>query len=487
MTKLPEGLTFDDVLLVPNYSDFLPSNTNIGVDLGKNISINIPILSSPMDTVTGQRMAISIAQNGGLGIIHKNMSIEQQADKVRYAKRYEAYIVTDPITVTDDVTIQDVISLMNEQKVSGIPVLSKKDSTLVGIVTNRDIRFVQDANASITNVMTPREKLVTANPDISMSQAQELLNQNRIEKLLLVNDTNYCIGMITVKDIEKSDLYPNASRDSNGRLLVGAAIGTGPNNYTRAESLVEAGVDVLVVDTAHGHSKNVVDMVKYISSKYPKILLIAGNIVTTDAAKLLIEAGADVVKVGVGPGSICTTRIIAGVGVPQITAIQNVAEYANTKNIPVIADGGIKYSGDISKAIASGAHCVMLGSLLAGTDESPGELITYQNKCYKAYRGMGSIAAMNQGSSDRYLQENIRQIKKYIPEGVEAMVPYKGKLNDVIIQLIGGLRASMGYTGNINIENLRRNTNMIRISSASLKESHVHDVVVTKEPPNYQS
>lgn len=474
-----EGLTFDDVLLIPGKSDVLPKEVEVGTNLTKNIKLNIPIVSAGMDTVTEARMAIAIAREGGLGVIHKNMSIERQSNEIDKVKRSEHGIIVDPIFLSPDNTLQDAQDLMEKYHISGVPVT--ENNKLVGILTNRDLRFETNLKVSIKNCMT-REHLITAPVGTSLEDAKELLREHRIEKLPLVDDNGYLKGLITIKDIEKAQKYPNSAKDPKGRLLVAAAIGVSADMMDRVDAVVAARADVLVVDTAHGHSRGVMEAVKTIKKAYPHVDLIAGNVATAEAARDLIEAGVDAVKVGIGPGSICTTRVIAGIGVPQITAIYECAKAAKPYNIPVIADGGIKYSGDISKAIAAGASVVMLGNLFAGTEESPGETVIYQGRSYKVYRGMGSLGAMAQGSKDRYFQENM---DKLVPEGIEGRVPYKGALADTVFQLIGGLRSGMGYCGVRNIPELIEKARFIRITGAGLKESHPHDISITKESPNY--
>ncbi|MEN6566200.1 MAG: IMP dehydrogenase [Veillonellales bacterium] len=474
-----EGLTFDDVLLVPAKSEVLPREVEVSTHLTRNIKLNIPIISSGMDTVTEARMAIAVAREGGLGVIHKNMPIECQANEIDKVKRSEHGIIVDPIFLSPDNTLQDAHNLMEKYHISGVPVTDK--NKLVGILTNRDLRFETDLKRKIGECMT-REHLITAPVGTSVEAAKELLRKHRIEKLPLVDREGNLKGLITIKDIEKAQKYPNSAKDNKGRLLVAAAIGVGSDMMDRVDAVVGARVDVLVVDTAHGHSKGVLEAVKIIKAAHPHVDLVAGNVATADATRALIEAGADCVKVGIGPGSICTTRVIAGIGVPQITAVYDCSNAAREYNIPIIADGGIKYSGDIVKAIAAGANVVMIGNLFAGTEESPGETVIYQGRSYKVYRGMGSLGAMAQGSKDRYFQENM---DKLVPEGIEGRVPYKGSLADTAFQLIGGLRAGMGYCGVRNIEELITKTKFIRITGAGLKESHPHDISITKESPNY--
>ena len=483
MRIVQEGLTFDDVLLLPAHSNVLPKDVDLKTSLTRTISLNIPLLSAAMDTVTEARAAICLAQEGGLGIIHKNITPERQADEVRRVKKFEAGIISNPITVTPDTTIRKVLELTRAQHISGVPVT--QGDKLVGIVTSRDLRFETRYEEPVSRIMTPQEKLVTVKEGASRDEILKLLHQHRIEKILVVDDKFGLKGLITVKDIQKSTEYPRSAKDRKGRLLAGAAIGVGQGTEERVERLVEAEVDVIIVDTAHGHSQGVLDRVRWIKKHYPDMQVIGGNIATGEAAKSLRDAGADGVKVGIGPGSICTTRMVAGVGVPQLTAIANVAEALKGSNIPVIADGGIRYSGDIAKALAAGAHTIMIGSLLAGTDEAPGQVEIYQGRSYKSYRGMGSLGAMGEGSSDRYFQEGTKG-DKLVPEGVEGRVPYKGPMINIIHQLMGGLRSSMGYTGSVNIEAMRTKTQFVRITNAGIRESHVHDVMVTKEAPNYQ-
>jgi len=474
-----KGLTFDDVLLIPGRSDILPRDVEVNTYLTRNIKLNIPIVSAGMDTVTEAPMAIAMAREGGLGVIHKNMSIERQANEIDKVKRSEHGIIVDPIFLSPDNILQDAHDLMEKYHISGVPVTV--NNKLVGIITNRDLRFETNLTAKIRDCMT-REHLITAPVGTSLEDAKELLRQHRIEKLPLLDEAGNLKGLITIKDIEKAQKYPNSAKDAKGRLLVAAAVGVGADMMDRIDAIVAAKVDVLVVDTAHGHSKGVLDAVRTIKAAYPQVDLIAGNVATAEATRDLIEAGVDAVKVGIGPGSICTTRIIAGIGVPQITAVYSCAQAAREYNIPVIADGGIKYSGDITKAIAAGASVVMVGNLLAGTEESPGETIIYQGRSYKVYRGMGSLGAMAEGSKDRYFQENM---DKLVPEGIEGRVPYKGSLADTVFQLVGGLRSGMGYCGVRNIQELIVKSKFIRITGAGLKESHPHDVNITKESPNY--
>ncbi len=479
---VPEAYTFDDVLLVPAHSSVLPAQVDISTYLTREIKLNIPIISAAMDTVTEADMAISIAREGGIGIIHKNMPIQQQAKEVAKVKKSESGMITDPVTVSPDQHIRDVQNIMREYRISGVPVV--EGEKLVGIVTNRDLRFETNPDRKVREVMTSKN-LVTAPVGITLEGSKELLHEHRIEKLLVVDDNGNLSGLITIKDIEKIKKYPNSCKDSMGRLRVGAAVGAGENRLELTQALVDAGVDVIVVDSAHGHSQNVLDSVKDIKNTFPDLQVIAGNVATTEGAEALVKAGADAVKVGVGPGSICTTRIVAGVGVPQLTAIHNCAIVSERYGIPLIADGGIKFSGDFTKAIGAGAHCIMAGSLFAGTDESPGDLELYKGRQYKVYRGMGSLGAMKEGSKDRYFQDKVSSISKLVPEGIEGRVPYRGPLAATIFQLVGGLRSGMGYLGCRTIEELRQNAKFVRISPAGLRESHVHDVNITKESPNY--
>lgn len=479
-----KALTFDDVLLLPAHSSVLPRDVSLRSQLTRNITLNIPLLSAAMDTVTEARLAITLAQEGGLGIIHKNMSSKAQAQQVAKVKRFESGVVKDPITISPDMTVRDVINLTRQHRISGLPVVEGKQ--VVGIVTNRDLRFETRLDATVRSIMTPREKLITVKESASRDEARTLMHQHRIERVLVVNDAFELRGLITVKDIMKSSEHPNACKDELGRLRAGAAVGVGEGTEERVTLLAEAGVDVIVVDTAHGHSQGVMDRVKWVKKNFPKIEVIGGNIATGNAAKALLDHGADGVKVGIGPGSICTTRMVAGVGVPQITAIDNVAKALMGTGVPLIADGGIRFSGDISKALAAGAHVVMLGGLFAGTEEAPGEIELYQGRSYKSYRGMGSIGAMQQGSSDRYFQDNTEgQQDKLVPEGVEGRVPYKGSVLAVIHQLMGGVRASMGYLGCPDIATMHTKAEFVEITSAGIRESHVHDVQITKEAPNY--
>jgi IMP dehydrogenase len=475
-----EGLTYDDVLLIPQKSYVLPNEVNTKTKLTKKIMLNIPIISAGMDTVTESKLAIAIAREGGLGIIHKNMSIAKQALEVDRVKRCEHGVIVDPFSLTPDHIVQDAENLMSRYRISGVPVVDANEK-LVGIITNRDIRFEPDMQAKISDVMT-KEELITAPADISLEDAEKILRKHKIEKLPLVDEAGLLKGLITIKDIEKTVKYPLRATDERGRLLAGAAVGIGSDMMERVDALVKAGVDVVALDSAHGHSINIIKAVKVIKDAYPNLDVIAGNVATAEATKDLIEAGADAIKVGIGPGSICTTRVVAGIGVPQVTAVYDCSRVAAAYDIPVIADGGIKFSGDIPKAIASGADVVMLGSLFAGTEESPGEIVMYQGRSFKMYRGMGSTAAMEAGSKDRYFQNDT---KKFVPEGVEGRVPYRGYLKDIIYQLVGGLRSGMGYCGTGSIEDLKANGKFIRITNAGLKESHPHDISITKEPPNY--
>ncbi len=484
MQIVEEALTFDDVLLQPAHSILLPKEADLKTKLTRDISLNIPLLSAAMDTVTEARLAISLASEGGIGIVHKNMPIEQQAAEVRKVKKFESGVVKDPITVGPDTPISKVIELTRTQHISGVPVVSGEQ--LVGIITSRDLRFETDFDASVASIMTPKERLVTVKENAPQSEIIDLLRQHRIEKVLVVNDDFALRGMVTVKDIQKSKDYPDACKDSDGQLLVGAAVGTGPGTEDRVSALVDAGVDVIIVDTAHGHSQYVLDMVQWVKGSYPTVQVIGGNIATKEAAQDLVKAGADAVKVGIGPGSICTTRIVAGVGVPQISAISNVAAGLKGSGVPMIADGGIRYSGDIAKAIAAGANAVMIGSLFAGTEEAPGEIELYQGRSYKSYRGMGSLGAMQQGSSDRYFQDNDEEQNKLVPEGIEGRVPYKGSLNVIVHQLLGGLRSSMGYVGCADIAAMHSKAKFVRVTNSGIRESHVHDVAITKEAPNYR-
>lgn len=480
-----EALTFDDVLLLPAYSNVLPRDVSLATKLTRDITINIPLLSAAMDTVTESRLAIAMAQEGGLGILHKNMTIEEQAAEVRKVKKFESGVVRDPITISPTASVGDVVELTHANKISGVPVVDGND--LVGIVTSRDLRFETGFDNPVSSVMTPKDKLVTVKEETSREEVLNLLHTNRIEKVLVVDDNFHLQGMITVKDIQKSTDNPLASKDDQERLRVGAATGIGDESKARVAALAEAGVDVIVVDTAHGHSQGVLDQVRWVKDNYPQVQVIGGNIATGEAATALVEAGADAVKVGIGPGSICTTRIVAGVGAPQISAISNVATALEGTGVPLIADGGIRYSGDIAKALVAGAHTIMIGGMFAGTEEAPGEVELFQGRAYKSYRGMGSLGAMQQkqGSSDRYFQES-SEADKLVPEGIEGRVPFKGNLGAVIHQLLGGIRASMGYTGSATIEDMRTKPQFVRVTSAGMNESHVHDVTITKEAPNYR-
>jgi IMP dehydrogenase len=480
-----QALTFDDVLLVPAASAVLPTETDTRTRLTREVSLGIPLISAAMDTVTESALAIAMAQAGGLGCIHRNMPIERQADEVRKVKKFEAGMVVNPVTIHPDATLADALQLMAEHRISGIPVVERGTTKLVGIVTNRDVRFATNPKQPIAELMT-RERLVTVRETVDRDEAKRLLHQHRIEKLLVVDDAYRCVGLITVKDIEKSQKFPHACKDDQGRLRVAAATGTGDDGVERGEALFDAGVDVLVVDTAHGHSARVIDAVRRIRRLSNYTQIVAGNIATAEAAAALIEAGADAVKVGIGPGSICTTRVVAGVGVPQLTAILDVVAACRKRDVPVIADGGIKFSGDLAKAIAAGADCAMLGSLFAGTDESPGEVFLYQGRTYKSYRGMGSVGAMARGSADRYFQQEVSSTLKLVPEGVEGRVPHKGPVHNIIHQLVGGLRAAMGYTGNRSIAEMQKNCRFVQITGAGLRESHVHDIAITRESPNYR-
>lgn len=482
-----EALTFDDVLLLPAYSEVLPKSVDLRTRLTKDIQLNLPIISAAMDTVTESSMAITMAQLGGMGILHKNMSIDEQAAKVRRVKKFEAGTVVDPITVTPDVSVGELLRLTNEHNISGVPVVEAGSDKVVGIVTHRDLRFETNLDQPVANVMTPKEKLVTVKEGESNENIKKLLHEHRIEKVVVIDDDFNLKGLITVNDFAKAENNPNACKDDKGRLRVGAAVGTGADTQARIEALAANDVDVIVVDTAHGHSKGVIERVAWVKKHFPHIQVIGGNIATGDAALALRDAGADAVKVGIGPGSICTTRIIAGIGVPQISAIDGVAT-ALKDSIPLIADGGIRFSGDMAKAIAAGASCIMVGSLLAGTEEAPGEVELFQGRYYKAYRGMGSLGAMSgqNGSSDRYFQDAKDGVEKLVPEGIEGRVPYKGPVSGIISQMAGGLRSSMGYTGCATIEEMRKNPKFVRVTSAGMKESHVHDVQITKEAPNYR-
>lgn len=477
------ALTFDDVLLVPGPSEVMPGQVEVMTKLTKSIRLNIPLLSSAMDTVTEARLAIAMAQEGGIGVIHRNLTIEEQARHVAQVKRYESGIVLDPVTIHPHMTLRDALDLMAKKGVTGVPVV-EKGGKLAGILTNRDVRFATNLDQPVSELMT-KDKLVTVKRSVSQAEAKKLLHQNRIEKLIVVDDAYHCIGLITVKDIEKAAKHPNACKDDQGRLRVAAATTVGEDGHDRTEALIAAGCDVIVVDTAHGHSARVIEAVARIKKQSNSVQVVAGNVATADATKALIDAGADAIKVGIGPGSICTTRIVAGVGVPQLTAVMECAKEASRSGVPIIADGGIRYSGDISKAIAAGANCVMVGSLLAGTDEAPGETYLYQGRTYKAYRGMGSVGAMARGSADRYFQAEVRDALKLVPEGVEGQVPYKGPMEAVVHQLVGGLRAGMGYLGAKTIPDFQKRAKFVRISNAGIRESHAHGVLITRESPNY--
>jgi IMP dehydrogenase len=483
MRLAKKALTFDDVLLVPAYSDVLPRETSLATRLTRGIGLNIPLVSAAMDTVTESRLAIAMAQEGGIGIIHKNLTPAEQAREVARVKRFESGIVRDPITVTADMTVRDVLGITQQHRISGLPVVRGKH--VVGIVTNRDLRFETRLDEPVASIMTPRERLVTVREGATLDEAKALMHQHRLERVLVVDADFALRGLITVKDILKSTEHPHASKDEFGKLRVGAAVGVGPDSDERIEALVKSGVDVVVVDTAHGHSKGVIDRIRWIKQNFPRVDVIGGNIATADAARALAEAGADGVKVGIGPGSICTTRIVAGVGVPQISAISEVAEALAGSGVPLIADGGIRYSGDVAKALAAGAYTVMMGSMFAGTEEAPGEVILYQGRSYKSYRGMGSLGAMADGAADRYFQDSSANVDKLVPEGIEGRVPYKGSVLSIVYQLCGGVRASMGYCGCRNIDEMRTRPRFVEITSAGIRESHVHDVQITKEAPNY--
>ncbi|HSG87609.1 MAG TPA: IMP dehydrogenase [Pseudomonadales bacterium] len=480
-----DALTFDDVLLLPAYSEVLPSQVDLTTRVTRNIVLNIPLMSAAMDTVTEARLAIAIAQEGGIGVIHKNMTIERQAREVRAVKKYESGVIRDPISISPDATVRELIALTREHSISGVPVV--RGAELVGIVTSRDVRFEPDMDARVADIMTTKDKLVTVREGASQREVQELLHRYRIEKVLVTNDDFELTGLITVKDINKAQMYPRACKDEQGRLRVAASVGTSSETEARVAALVHAGVDAIVVDTAHGHSKGVLDRIRWLKQNHPGVDVIGGNVGTAEGALALVEAGADGVKIGIGPGSICTTRIVTGIGVPQITAVSEVAEALEGSGVPLIADGGIRYSGDLSKAVVAGANVVMIGSLLAGTDEAPGEVELYQGRTYKAYRGMGSMGAMSQanGSSDRYFQGSERDTGKLVPEGIEGRVPYRGAMGVIVHQLMGGLRAAMGYTGSPDIETMRTRPQFSRVTHASMIESHVHDVSITKEAPNY--
>jgi len=488
MRLLGKALTFDDVLLVPAFSQVLPRDTTLATRLSRNIQLNLPLVSAAMDTVTEARLAIALAQEGGIGIVHKNLSPKQQAAEVARVKRYESGLLRDPITISSGVRVRDVIELSRQHGISGFPVVD--DGRVVGIVTGRDLRFETRLDAPVREIMTPRERLVSVKEGATLEQAKALMHQHKLERVVVVNDANELRGLFTVKDITKQTNFPNAARDAQGKLRVGAAVGVGEGTEERVELLAKAGVDAIVVDTAHGHSAGVIERVRWVKRQYPNIDVIGGNIATGEAALALVEAGADGVKVGIGPGSICTTRIVAGVGVPQITAIDNVATALKGSGVPLIADGGVRYSGDIAKALAAGAHSVMMGGMFAGTEEAPGEIVLFQGRSYKSYRGMGSIGAMQQGSADRYFQDNTGanpNADKLVPEGIEGRVPYKGSVIAILFQMAGGLRASMGYCGCASVEQMRDKAEFVEITSAGIRESHVHDVQITKEAPNYRA
>jgi IMP dehydrogenase len=485
MQIIEQALTFDDVLLVPNYSEVLPSHVSLKTQLTSTISLNIPIMSAAMDTVTEANLAIAIAQEGGMGIIHKNLKPEQQAKHVLKVKRFESGILKDPITVRETQTIGEVLAMSEQFGVSGFPVLDENSKKVVGVITNRDMRFEANLSAIVADKMTARQNLITVSPHQSLEVAKQLMHQHRLERVLVVNNEFELVGLITAKDMQKAHEHPNACKDEQGRLIVGAAVGVGEANFERISFLVQAGVDVLVVDTAHGHSKGVLEQISWIKRNYPNVQVIGGNIATAEAAIALAKAGADAVKIGIGPGSICTTRIIAGVGVPQISAVSNVAKALKGMNIGIISDGGIRYSGDLAKAIAAGASCAMMGGMFAGTEEAPGEVFLYQGRSYKSYRGMGSVGAMKEGSADRYFQDSRANTDKLVPEGIEGRVPYKGSIINILRQLAGGVRASMGYCGCKTIQELHNEAKFIKITTAGMRESHVHDVQITKEAPNY--
>ena len=484
--NIREALTFDDVLLVPQASEILPRQVRSKSRLTNSIMLNIPLISAAMDTVTESNMAIAMAQAGGLGIIHKNMTIKAQATEVYRVKKFESGMVVDPLTIHPDQTLSEAFEIMNSAKISGIPVVERGSGKLAGILTNRDVRFATNMMQKVSELMTS-ESLVTAKSNVTTDEAKQLLHHNRIEKIIIVDKDYKCIGLVTVKDIEKATLNPNACKDNDGRLRAGAATSVGADGYERAEALISAGVDFLVVDTAHGHSRGVLDTITKIKKEYPNVQLSGGNVATGSGTQALIDAGADVVKVGIGPGSICTTRVIAGVGVPQLTAVIDAVEVANRAGVTIIADGGLKTSGDIAKAIAAGASAVMVGSLLAGTEDAPGEVFLHHGRSYKSYRGMGSLGAMARGSADRYFQEDVADSLKLVPEGIEGQVPYKGPTANMIHQLVGGLKAAMGYTGSVTIKDFHKNAEFVKISGAGLRESHVHDVTITRESPNYPS
>jgi IMP dehydrogenase len=488
--QIPEALTFDDVLLVPAKSDVLPANTDTSTRLTRTIRLGIPLLSAAMDTVTEAKLAIAMAQAGGMGVVHKNLSPEEQAAEVRKVKKFESGMVVNPVTISPTATLADALKLKAAYDISGIPVVEDGSGKLVGILTNRDVRFATNRRQPISELMTRNEKskpLITVREGVGLDEAKRLLHQYRIEKLLVVDDEFRCIGLITVKDMEKAQAHPDACKDEKGRLRVAAAVGVGDDGFKRAEALLDAEVDVIVVDTAHGHSAGVLKAIERIKKLSNYAQVVGGNVATADGAKALIDAGADCVKVGIGPGTICTTRMVAGVGVPQFSAVLNVASVCHKQDVPFIADGGIKFSGDLAKAIAGGADCCMIGSLFAGTDESPGEVFLFQGRSYKAYRGMGSIGAMARGSADRYFQQEVSDNLKLVPEGVEGRVPYKGPVSGIVHQLVGGLRAALGYTGNPDIKSFQKNARFLRATSAGLRESHVHDITITREAPNYRS
>lgn len=483
MRLIQKALTFDDVLLVPAFSSVLPRDTSLKSQLTRNISLNMPLVSAAMDTVTEGRLAIAMAQLGGIGIVHKNLTAKEQAREVAKVKRFESGVVRDPITVPPQMRVRDVIALTQQHGISGFPVV--EGAQLIGIVTNRDLRFEERMDEPVRTIMTPRERLVTVKEGTSLAEAKALMHSHRLERVLVINDAFELRGLMTVKDITKQTENPDACKDEDGKLRVGAAVGVGPDNEERVDALAQAGVDVIVVDTAHGHSQGVLERVRWVKQNYPHVQVIGGNIATAAAAKALVEYGADAVKVGIGPGSICTTRIVAGVGVPQITAIANVSEALRGSGVPVIADGGVRFSGDVSKALAAGANVVMMGSMLAGTEESPGDVFLYQGRQYKAYRGMGSVGAMKDGAADRYFQDNSANIDKLVPEGIEGRVAYKGSVNAILFQIVGGVRASMGYCGCSTITEMHEKAEFVQITAAGMRESHVHDVQITKEAPNY--
>ncbi len=480
------SLTFDDVLLKPALSNILPADANTKTKITKEISLNIPIISAAMDTVTESRLAIAMAQSGGIGCIHKNLSIKDQSEEVKRVKKFESGMVLNPVTISPDATLGDALTIMNNYGISGIPVVKNGSNKLVGVLTNRDVRFATDKKQPIKELMT-KDGLITARPNINKSDAKALLHKNKIERIIITDANGNCVGLMTGKDLEKTKQFPNASKDEEGRLLVAAATGVGKDGVKRAESLIEAGADIIIIDTAHGHSAGVISAVKELKKAYPKQQFVAGNIATKEAAKALIDVGADAVKVGIGPGSICTTRMVAGVGVPQLSAILDVVEFCDKVKVPLISDGGVRFSGDLAKAIAAGASCVMLGGLLAGTEETPGEIVLFKGRSYKVYRGMGSLGAMARGSADRYFQQDVSDKLKLVPEGVEGRVAYKGPVSEVLHQLIGGLKSSMGYTGNGTIEEMRKNCTFVRITNSGLRESHPHSISITSEAPNYST